>query len=66
MAVTTYFQPKFEQNHIGINQVLAVRPTPAGASGLPPTRPQWLAEPAEQHRPEAARDTDLGDRPSVR
>ncbi|MFE2352249.1 class I SAM-dependent methyltransferase [Kitasatospora cineracea] len=59
----------FEQNHIGINQVLAVRPTPAGASGLPPTRPQWLAgaaEVAEQHRPEDARDTDLGDRPSVR
>ncbi|MFC8720920.1 class I SAM-dependent methyltransferase [Kitasatospora sp. NPDC057198] len=59
----------FEQNHIGINQVLAVRPTPVGASGLPPTRPQWLAgavEVAEQHRPEDARDTDLGDRPSVR
>ncbi|MFF4339493.1 class I SAM-dependent methyltransferase [Kitasatospora sp. NPDC001540] len=63
----------FEQNHIGINQVLAVRPTPAGASGLPPTRPQWLAEAAEvaeqhreQGRPEGARDMDLGDRPSVR
>ncbi|GAA2084302.1 cyclopropane-fatty-acyl-phospholipid synthase family protein [Kitasatospora saccharophila] len=56
----------FEQNHIGVNQVLAVRPTPAGVSGLPPTRPQWLAEAAEQHRPEDARDTDLGDRPSVR
>ncbi|MGW4807761.1 class I SAM-dependent methyltransferase [Kitasatospora sp. NPDC004272] len=59
----------FEQNHIGVNQVLAVRPTPAGASGLPPTRPQWLdgaVEAAEQHRPEDARDADLGDRPSVR
>ncbi|MFK0192713.1 class I SAM-dependent methyltransferase [Kitasatospora sp. NPDC090308] len=59
----------FEQNHIGVNQVLAVRPTPVGGSGLPPTRPEWLAEsaePAEQHRPEEARDTDLGDRPSVR
>ncbi|RKE20313.1 cyclopropane-fatty-acyl-phospholipid synthase family protein [Streptomyces sp. TLI_171] len=56
----------FEQNHIGINQVLAVRPTPAGASGLPATRAQWLAEAAEQDRPVGALDTDLGDRPSVR
>ncbi|MFJ1753696.1 class I SAM-dependent methyltransferase [Kitasatospora sp. NPDC088134] len=56
----------FEQNHIGVNQVLAVRPTPAGASGLPATRAEWLAGAAEQGRPEGARDTDLGDRPSVR
>ncbi|OKJ16677.1 SAM-dependent methyltransferase [Kitasatospora sp. CB01950] len=56
----------FEQNRIGINQVLAVRPTPAGASRLPATRAQWLAEPPEQHRPTDTADTDLGDRPSVR
>ncbi|MFJ5230234.1 class I SAM-dependent methyltransferase [Kitasatospora sp. NPDC088391] len=56
----------FEQNHIGVNQVLAVRPTPAGASGFLATRAEWLAGAPEQGRPEGARDTDLGDRPSVR
>ncbi|KDN84183.1 class I SAM-dependent methyltransferase [Kitasatospora cheerisanensis] len=56
----------FEQNRIGINQVLAVRPTVTGASHLPATRAQWLAEAAELHRPRGVGDTDLGDRPSVR
>ncbi len=67
----------FEENRIGVNQVLAVRTTPAGASGLPATRAQWLDHsPAtavnspELHvaipGPEEAADTDLGDRPSVR
>jgi cyclopropane-fatty-acyl-phospholipid synthase len=28
----------FEGNHIGVNQVLAVKPTPLGASGMPRTR----------------------------
>ena len=32
----------FERNRIGVNQVLAVRPGPMGASGLPATR-DWLA-----------------------
>jgi cyclopropane-fatty-acyl-phospholipid synthase len=32
----------FERNRIGVNQVLAVRPGPEGASGLPATR-DWLA-----------------------
>ena len=33
----------FEENRIGVNQVLAVRTTAAGGSGLPATRAQWLA-----------------------
>lgn len=32
----------FEAGRIGVNQVLAVRPGPGGASGLPPTRELWL------------------------
>jgi cyclopropane-fatty-acyl-phospholipid synthase len=32
----------FEANRIGINQVLAVKPGPRGASGLPPTRAAML------------------------
>jgi cyclopropane-fatty-acyl-phospholipid synthase len=32
----------FEQNRIGVNQILAVRPRPSGASGMPPTREAWL------------------------
>jgi cyclopropane-fatty-acyl-phospholipid synthase len=32
----------FERGHIGVNQVLAVKPDPAGRSGMPPTR-SWLA-----------------------
>ncbi|MFG2824548.1 class I SAM-dependent methyltransferase [Kitasatospora sp. NPDC048365] len=56
----------FEQNRIGINQILAVHPGPDGASGLPATRAQWLAAPAELHRSVDPADTDLGDRPSVR
>ncbi|GAA2739667.1 class I SAM-dependent methyltransferase [Kitasatospora cinereorecta] len=56
----------FEQNRIGINQVLAVRPGPDGASGLPATREQWLSGAAELGRSADRADTDLGDRPSVR
>ncbi|MEV4612311.1 cyclopropane-fatty-acyl-phospholipid synthase family protein [Kitasatospora sp. NPDC049258] len=62
----------FEQNRIGVNQVLAVRTTRAGHSGLPATREQWLTgrRDPELHRPEPgsgeAADTDLGDRRSVR
>lgn len=33
----------FEQNRIGVNQILAVRPARDGASGMPLTREQWLA-----------------------
>ena len=32
----------FEENRIGVNQVLAVRTTAAGDSGLPGTRAEWL------------------------
>ncbi|MDH6134627.1 cyclopropane-fatty-acyl-phospholipid synthase [Kitasatospora sp. MAA4] len=69
----------FEENRIGVNQVLAVRTTPAGGSALPPTRDQWLAgaseaaEPANTPElrvaiggPGGAADPDLGDRPGVR
>jgi cyclopropane-fatty-acyl-phospholipid synthase len=31
----------FEHGRIGVNQVLAVKTTAAGASNLPPTRPTW-------------------------
>ncbi|MER8183312.1 cyclopropane-fatty-acyl-phospholipid synthase family protein [Kitasatospora sp. NPDC094015] len=62
----------FEQNRIGINQVLAVRTTEAGNSGLPATREQWLTgrggpeQPAREPGSGEAADTDLGDRRSVR
>ncbi|MFD9130417.1 class I SAM-dependent methyltransferase [Kitasatospora sp. NPDC059571] len=59
----------FEENRIGINQVLAVRTPESGASGLPATREQWLSaarRTADQPGPATAADTDLGDRPSVR
>lgn len=32
----------FEENRIGVNQILAVRTGADGASGLPPTRAEWL------------------------
>jgi len=32
----------FEQNRIGVNQVLATRTAAGGDSGMPPTRAQWL------------------------
>ncbi|MEY9962959.1 cyclopropane-fatty-acyl-phospholipid synthase [Streptacidiphilus sp. MAP12-16] len=32
----------FEQNRIGVNQILAVRTGSDGGSGLPPTRAEWL------------------------
>ncbi|WP_431679686.1 class I SAM-dependent methyltransferase [Kitasatospora sp. KL5] len=59
----------FEENRIGINQVLAVRTTDAGASGLPATRDEWLAQArrsSDRLRSAEPADTDLGDRPSVR
>jgi cyclopropane-fatty-acyl-phospholipid synthase len=33
----------FERGHIGVNQVLAVRPHRDGAADMPPTRAGWLA-----------------------
>ncbi|SEG93637.1 cyclopropane-fatty-acyl-phospholipid synthase [Actinacidiphila yanglinensis] len=33
----------FERNHIGVNQVMAVRTDPAGRAGLPATRSGWLS-----------------------
>lgn len=69
----------FEENRIGVNQVLAVRTATSGDSGLQATREQWLAraEPSaagpgtpELHvaiaGPSGAESVDLGDRPSVR
>ncbi|MCC9308025.1 cyclopropane-fatty-acyl-phospholipid synthase family protein [Kitasatospora sp. RB6PN24] len=66
----------FEENRIGINQVLAVRTTPSGTSGLPATREQWLRRrstgtgTAEVRPaiggPKEGQGIDLGDRPSVR
>ncbi|MFJ6617565.1 class I SAM-dependent methyltransferase [Kitasatospora sp. NPDC091335] len=63
----------FEQNRIGINQVLAVRSTEEGAAGLPPTREEWLLRPSAGAPQLVAggaaatpADPDLGDRPSVR
>ena len=41
----------FEENRIGVNQVLAVRTTADGDSGLPGTRDEWLA-PARAQGPE--------------
>ena len=35
----------FQSNRLGVNQVLAVRPGPGGASGLPRTRSELLAVP---------------------
>jgi cyclopropane-fatty-acyl-phospholipid synthase len=45
----------FEANRIGVNQVLAVRPTRRGRSGMPPTRRDWLNCPA----PRAANESHL-------
>jgi cyclopropane-fatty-acyl-phospholipid synthase len=39
----------FAENRMGVDQILAVKPTAAGASGMPATRTGW--EPAA--RPEA-------------
>jgi cyclopropane-fatty-acyl-phospholipid synthase len=33
----------FERNHIGVNQVMAVRTDPVGRAGLPATRSAWLS-----------------------
>ncbi|MEV0533014.1 cyclopropane-fatty-acyl-phospholipid synthase family protein [Kitasatospora sp. NPDC050463] len=60
----------FEENRIGINQVLAVRTGPEGAAHLPATREEWLLRrPTASHQRTAAAapaDQDFGDRPSVR
>ncbi|MFI6153654.1 class I SAM-dependent methyltransferase [Kitasatospora sp. NPDC051170] len=55
----------FEQNRIGVNQILAVRSTEEGVAGLPQTREEWLRRPSRRPGGVPA-DTDLGDRPSVR
>jgi cyclopropane-fatty-acyl-phospholipid synthase len=34
----------FETNRIGVNQILAVRPTARGAAGMPATRAAWLGD----------------------
>ncbi|MQS13179.1 class I SAM-dependent methyltransferase [Streptomyces kaniharaensis] len=67
----------FEQNRIGVNQILAVRSTEEGVAGLPATREEWLLpRAAGAPRPAAGvpvatsagapSGSDLGDRPSVR
>ncbi|MGV9265820.1 class I SAM-dependent methyltransferase [Kitasatospora sp. NPDC003701] len=60
----------FEENRIGINQILAVRTGPEGAAHLPATREEWLLRrPTASHQQTAAAapaDQDFGDRPSVR
>nr|WP_223241792.1 cyclopropane-fatty-acyl-phospholipid synthase family protein [Streptomyces sp. CBMA123] len=56
----------FEQNRIGVNQILAVRGTEEGGSGLPPTREEWLVRPAAEVIAATPAGTDLGDRRSVR
>ncbi|MFI9360131.1 class I SAM-dependent methyltransferase [Kitasatospora sp. NPDC053057] len=56
----------FEQNRIGVNQILAVRSTEAGRAGLPPTREEWLVRPAAEVTAATPAGTDLGDRRSVR
>ncbi|MGW3039910.1 class I SAM-dependent methyltransferase [Kitasatospora sp. NPDC001159] len=56
----------FEQNRIGVNQVLAARSTEEGAAGLPPTREEWLVRPVAEVPAGIPTDTDLGDRRSVR
>ncbi|MET8622383.1 cyclopropane-fatty-acyl-phospholipid synthase family protein [Kitasatospora sp. NPDC004669] len=56
----------FEQNRIGVNQILAVRSTEEGAAGLRPTREEWLVRPAAEVPAATPADTDLGDRRSVR
>ena len=33
----------FEENRMGVDQILAVRPTSTGRSGMPPTRSEWDA-----------------------
>ncbi|MGF1429183.1 class I SAM-dependent methyltransferase [Kitasatospora sp. LaBMicrA B282] len=43
----------FEENRIGVNQVLAVRTTPHGDSRLPATREQWLLRGGPQAAPGA-------------
>ncbi|MFD0274982.1 class I SAM-dependent methyltransferase [Kitasatospora sp. NPDC127111] len=60
----------FEENRIGVNQILAVRTGPEGTAGLPATREEWLLRPVtapHQQSPAAApAGPDFGDRPSVR
>ncbi|GAA1412572.1 cyclopropane-fatty-acyl-phospholipid synthase family protein [Kitasatospora putterlickiae] len=67
----------FEENRIGVNQILAVRTAADGAAHLPATRAEWLAVPgavagtaSDLPVPEGPGAgpavTDLGDRGSVR
>jgi cyclopropane-fatty-acyl-phospholipid synthase len=46
----------FEENRIGVNQVLAVRTTVDGGSGLPATRAAWLSGAGRQRPGQAAED----------
>ncbi|MFJ3787873.1 class I SAM-dependent methyltransferase [Kitasatospora sp. NPDC090091] len=61
----------FEENRIGVNQILAVRTAPDGASQVPASREEWLLRrsattPHQQGPAAAPADSDFGDRPSVR
>ncbi|MEV6975821.1 cyclopropane-fatty-acyl-phospholipid synthase family protein, partial [Kitasatospora sp. NPDC093806] len=63
----------FEENRIGVNQILAVRTTADGAARLPATRQEWLGAggtgsdlPVPQGPAAAPGESDLGDRRSVR
>ncbi|MGW6917426.1 class I SAM-dependent methyltransferase [Kitasatospora sp. NPDC054939] len=64
----------FEENRIGVNQVLAVRAHPDGTASLPATRAEWLLRTASGGQAATAlgapagspSDPDLGDRRSVR
>ncbi|MFC5665796.1 class I SAM-dependent methyltransferase [Kitasatospora misakiensis] len=71
----------FEENRIGVNQILAVRTTAEGSARLPATREEWLVAPGAAFgtAPGTASDlpvperpgggpgvSDLGDRRSVR
>jgi cyclopropane-fatty-acyl-phospholipid synthase len=48
----------FEANRIGVNQIVAVRTTAEGMSGMPPTRASWLQHPVTSSVASAPR---LGD-----
>ncbi|MED7950563.1 class I SAM-dependent methyltransferase [Kitasatospora sp. NPDC058201] len=63
----------FEENRIGVNQILAVRTTAGGSAGLAATREEWLrSSGTAPHQPvpgtpaAAPGESDLGDRRSVR
>ncbi len=47
----------FQSNRLGVNQVLAVKPGPGGASGLPRTRAGLLGTPEPRQPPTGSRTT---------